>query len=193
VNWIQDSGLKRIVGIGLDGNEIETGRTCPKFSHVYDRAWEVGLGRTVHAGESSGPEGVADALEYLSVDRIDHGVRAIEDPAVVQQLVDKQVTLDICATSNVLIGLYPDLASHPVRALAEAGVPVTINTDDPAVMDIQLSDEIVRVGSAMDWTTMADVVAMQRTAIGAAFCDDERKDALRAQLDAHVAGSLASS
>ncbi len=191
VNWIQDSALPRIVGIGLDGNEVETGRTCPKFSHVYDRAWEVGLGRTVHAGESSGPEGVADALEFLSVDRIDHGVRAIEDPAVVQQLVDKQVTLNVCATSNVLINLYPDLASHPVRALAEAGVPVTLNTDDPAVMDIQLSDEIVRVGGAMGWTTMADVVAMQRTAIDATFCGDERKAQLRAQLDAHVADALA--
>jgi adenosine deaminase len=190
VNWIQDSAEPRIVGIGLDGNEVETGQTCPKFSHVYDRAWEVGLGRTVHAGESSGPEGVADALEYLSVDRIDHGVRAIEDPAVVRALVDKQVTLNICATSNVLINLYPDLASHPIGALAAAGVPVTVNTDDPAVMDIQMSKEIVDVGSTMDWT-MADVVRAQHTAIDAAFCSDERKAALRAQLDAHVASALA--
>lgn len=186
VNWIQDSAEPRVVGIGLDGNEVETGRTCPKFAHVYDRAHEIGLGRTVHAGESSGPEGVADALEFLDVDRIDHGVRAVEDPAVVRALVDKQVTLDVCATSNVLIGLYPDLASHPVRALAEAGVPVTINTDDPAVMDIRMSDEIVSVGGVMDWT-MADVVRAQRTAIDAAFCGEERKAQLRAQLDAHVA------
>jgi adenosine deaminase len=117
-------------------------------------------------------------------------VRAIEDPAVVQQLVEKQVTLNVCATSNVLINLYPDLASHPVGKLAAAGVPVTINTDDPAVMDIQMSREIVDVGATMNWT-MADVVSAQQTAINAAFCGDERKAELRAQLDAHVADALA--
>jgi adenosine deaminase len=190
VNWIQDSKLSRVVGIGLDGNEVETGRTCPKFSHVYDRAAEIGLGRTVHAGESSGPEGVADALEYLHVDRIDHGVRAIEDPNVVKQLVDEQVTLNICATSNVLIALYPDLASHPIGRLAAAGVPVTVNTDDPAVMDIALSEEFVDVGRTLGWN-MNDTVNATRTAIDAAFCGPERRTALHQQLEAFVADALA--
>jgi adenosine deaminase len=190
VNWIQDTALPRVVGIGLDGNEAETGRTCPKFSHVYNRAHEVGLGRTVHAGESSGSEGVADALEYLEVDRIDHGVRAVENPTVVRALVDKQVTLNICATSNVLIGLYADLESHPIRELVVAGVPVTVNTDDPAVMDIHLSDEIASVGTAMNWT-MAEVVKAQHAAITAAFCSDKRKEELRKQLDAYVTDAFA--
>ena len=89
VEWIGAESPTRVVGLGLDGNEALLGRTTPKFEDAYARAGELGLGRTVHAGESSGPEGVHDVLEYLHVDRIDHGVRAIEDPDLTARLADE--------------------------------------------------------------------------------------------------------
>ena len=86
VEWIGSSGPARVVGLGLDGNEELLGRTSPKFTEVYARAAELGLGRTAHAGESSGPDGVWDALDHLHLDRVDHGVRSIEDPRLVEHL-----------------------------------------------------------------------------------------------------------
>ena len=110
-----------MVGLGLDGNEALLGRTSPKFSEVYARAGDLGFGRTAHAGESSGPEGVWDALEYLHLDRVDHGVRSIEDPALLEHLAAGEITLNVTPTSNVITGLYPDVDHHPVGPLIEAG------------------------------------------------------------------------
>jgi adenosine deaminase len=183
VEWIGDSGLvgTQVVGLGLDGNEVDTGRTCPKFEAAYAMARELGLGRTVHAGESSGPEGVRDALDYLHVDRIDHGVRAIEDSGVVERLAREQVTLNVCPSSNVMLGLYPDLEAHPIGRLKDAGVPVTVNSDDPASMRLTLSGEFTDVGTTLGWT-IDDVILATETAVAAAFCDTDRKAELRGML-----------
>src|SRR5206468_8321790 len=111
---------------------------------AFRRAAEGGLRRTAHAGESSGPEGVRDAVEILGAERIDHGVRAVDDGALVRELAARGVPLDICPGSNVTLGLYPDLESHPIEALRRAGVPVSVNTDDPALLRTDLVDEYAR-------------------------------------------------
>ncbi len=185
VEWIGAERPTRVVGLGLDGNEAVLGRTTPKFEEAYARAGELGLGRTVHAGESSGPEGVRDVLDYLHVDRIDHGVRAIEDPALTARLADEGITLNITPTSNVITGLYPDLPSHPIGRFIEAGVPVTVNSDDPLAMSVSLSGEFEAVARIHDWS-FDDLVAATRRAADAAFCDETDRAALHAKVDAFL-------
>ncbi|MYJ14505.1 MAG: adenosine deaminase [Acidimicrobiia bacterium] len=185
VEWLGASGPSRVVGLGLDGNEALLGRTSPNFAAAYARAAELGLGRTAHAGESSGPDGVWDALEHLHLDRVDHGVRSIEDPALVEHLAANGVTLNVTPTSNVITGLYPDVDHHPVGPLIEAGVPVTINSDDPKAMNVTLSGEFEKVSRSLDWR-IADVEAATRRAVAAAFCDEDRSAALHRQIDDHV-------
>jgi adenosine deaminase len=185
VEWIGAGNAPRVVGLGLDGNEAVLGRTSPKFEAAFARAGELGLGRTAHAGESSGPEGVIDALDCLGLDRVDHGVRAIEDPALLERLAAEGVTLNVCPTSNVITGLYPSVAEHPVGALIAAGVPVTVNSDDPMSMELSLNSELADTAGAFGWG-MDELVGVTRTAIDAAFCDAARKDALHGVLDAHV-------
>ena len=114
VEWILERRHPRIVALSIDGNEAAAGRTGPRFADAFRRAADAGLHRTVHAGESSGPEGVRDALEFLLADRIDQGVRAIEDADLVRLLAERRIPLDICPGSNVQLGLYPDRASHPL-------------------------------------------------------------------------------
>ncbi|MCX7277882.1 MAG: adenosine deaminase [Burkholderiales bacterium] len=158
----------RVVALSIDGNEAAAGRTGPRFADAFQRAGAAGLKRTVHAGESSGPEGVRDAILLLGADRIDHGVRAIEDPAVVARLVDRQIPLGICPSSNLVLGVYPSLAEHPVDRLYRAGVRVSLNTDDPSLLGASLVGEYQRCQAAFGWTD-ADLRAMARTSIEASF------------------------
>jgi adenosine deaminase len=104
-------------------------------------AREAGLRRTVHAGEGLGPESVWGAIRELEVERIGHGVRSIEDPALVRHLAENKIPLEVCPTSNLWTGIYPSYQAHPLKALHEAGVPLSINTDDPGFFGTSLSAE----------------------------------------------------
>ena len=128
-----------IVGITLGGSEAAY--PARDFREVYDLARRHGLRLSVHAGEALGPGSVREALAELRPDRIGHGVRAMEDPELVAHLAAQQVPLEVCPTSNVFTGIYPSLAAHPARRLFEAGVPVTINSDDPTFFHTTLADE----------------------------------------------------
>ncbi len=174
----------RLVGLSIDGNEDAAGPTGKRFAAAFGLAGAIGLGRTAHAGESSGPEGVASALDDLCVSRIDHGVRSIEDPYLVERLVRDAVTLDVCLTSNVRL-LYGSLELHPLRALVESGVPVTINTDDPATLGVTLSSEMDLAESICSWG-LAGAVACTERAIEASFASDPTSSALRRKLKAFV-------
>jgi len=188
ISWIGDSHLDRIVGVGLDGNEVQIGRTSAKFAKAYALAASLGLGRTVHSGESSGPEGVRDVLDYLKVDRIDHGVRAIEDRQLVNRLVREQITLNVCPSSNILTGLYTSLDDHPIGRLMEAGVRVTVNSDDPLAMNVSLSGEFLDTGVCLGWT-LADVAAATRRAVDASFLDKAKRDELHEVIENAVIAS----
>ena len=172
VEWLVERRPPRVVALSIDGNEAAAGRTGPRFADAFRRAADAGIHRTVHAGESSGPEGVRDALNYLLAERIDHGVRAIEDPALVRELAQKRIPLNVCPGSNVLLGKYPDRKSHPLDALRTAGVRVSINTDDPALMGHSLVSEYAASAEAYGWD-LATVRELARTSIEAAFCTDE--------------------
>ncbi len=129
-----------VVGLTLGGAEHL--HPHAPFRRVYEIAREGGLRTTVHAGEALGPESVWDALRILKVERVGHGVRAAEDPALVQFLAERGIPLEICPTSNIRTGVYASLGEHPVRYLFESGVPITINTDDPTFFGVTLAGEL---------------------------------------------------
>jgi adenosine deaminase len=156
----------RVLALSIDGNEAAAGRTGPRFAEAFRRAGAAGLKRTVHAGESSGPEGVRDAIELLGADRIDHGVRAIEDPSVVALLADRRIALGVCPTSNLKLGVVPAIEQHP------------INTDDPALLDTSLEREYALCRDTFEWSD-DDVWSVARTSIDASFANDDVKAQLR--------------
>jgi adenosine deaminase len=164
----------RVVALSIDGNEAAAGRTGPRFAEAFRLAGAAGLHRTVHAGESSGPEGVRDAIELLGADRIDHGVRAIEDPELVALLVDRRIPLGVCPTSNLTLGVYACIEDHPIDRLRRAGVAVSLNTDDPVLLGASLVGEYALCTKAFDWSD-GDLRALARNSIDASFANEEVK------------------
>ncbi len=171
----------RVVALSIDGNEAAAGRTGARFAQAFRRAGAAGLRRTAHAGESSGPEGVRDAIEQLGAERIDHGIRAIEDAPLVALLAERQIALGICPTSNLALGVVPSIAGHPVEALRRAGVAVSINTDDPALLGASLEGEYALCSSTFGWSDET-LRALARTSIDASFANADVKVQLRAAL-----------
>ena len=164
----------RVVALSIDGNEAAAGRTGPRFAQAFQRAGAAGLGRTVHAGESSGPDGVRDAIELLGADRIDHGVRAIEDPDLVGLLADRRIPLGICPTSNLKLSVYATIDDHPIDRLRRSGVAVSINTDDPALLGATLEGEYALCSKAFGWSD--DVLRdLARHSIDASFANADIK------------------
>ncbi len=129
-----------VVALGLGGGEV--GNPPEQYAKWFEKAREVGLHSAPHAGETVGPDSVWGAIQILSAERLGHGVRSIEDPVLVTYLAEKQIPLEICPTSNVRLGVYTDLATHPLPGLYYAGVPVTINSDDPPLFNTTLNDEV---------------------------------------------------
>ena len=164
----------RVVALSVDGNEATAGRTGPRFAEAFRRAGNAGLGRTVHAGESSGPEGVWDAIDLLGADRIDHGVRAIEDDALLGRLAERAIPLGICPTSNLSLGVYPSMQEHPIERLRAAGVRVSVNTDDPALLSANLVGEYQICRRAFGWSDET-TKAVARTSIESSFAPDSLK------------------
>lgn len=169
-----------IVGFGLAGDE----KVCkPKdFAWAFDAAREAGLRLTCHAGEWAGPESVRDAIRDLRVERIGHGVRAIEDLALVDELAERGVVLEVCPGSNIALGLYPGWRQHPIGQLYDRGVKVTISTDDPPFFHTNMAREYDRLADAFDWD--AGVFAtIARTSAEAAFCDPTTKEKILKKLE----------
>ena len=168
-----------ITGFGLAGDE-KVGR--PKdFAWAFDCAREAGLGLTCHAGEWGGPDSVRDAVRDLRVARIGHGVRAIEDPALVDELAEAGVVLEVCPGSNVALGLYPSFRAHPIAELDRRGVRVTVSTDDPPFFHTTMSREYEELFRAFDWDD-GQFLRLARTAAEAAFCDPGTRDKLLKRL-----------
>jgi adenosine deaminase len=142
---------ERVIGVGADSTEL--GIDLAGFAPAFDAARRLGLRRTCHAGEAVGvgPANIAVALDILGAERIDHGVALIEDAALLARVARDRIPLTVCPTSNVVIAnRYTSLGEHPLLGLREAGVLVTINTDDPAMMELDLGQEYRRVGEAFD-------------------------------------------
>jgi aminodeoxyfutalosine deaminase len=129
-----------VVALGLGGGEV--GNPPEQYAKWFEKALESGLHSAPHAGETVGPESVWGAIRALHAERLGHGVRSIEDSELVDYLSERQFPLEICPTSNIRLGVYPDLAAHPIRELYNAGVPVTINSDDPPLFNTTLNTEV---------------------------------------------------
>ena len=169
-----------IVGFGLAGDE-KIGK--PKdFAWSFDAAREAGLRLTCHAGEWGGPESVRDAIRDLEVERIGHGVRAIEDLALVDEIAERGVVLEVCPGSNVALGLYPSFRAHPVHKLRERGVTVTVSTDDPPFFHTTMEREYAELAGAFDWDDgVFQGIAM--TSARAAFADAGTREKILKRLE----------
>jgi adenosine deaminase len=166
-----------VVGFSMAGDEA--GFPIEQFARAYALTSEAGLGCTVHAGEWAGPPSVRAALT-LPVTRIDHGVRAIEEPALVQELAARRIVLNTCPTSNVVLGVFSGYEQHPLPRLRDAGVRLTLGSDDPPYFGATLGGEYRVCAERMGFSE-AELETITLTAIDAAFCDEELKAALRAK------------
>jgi adenosine deaminase len=169
---------RHVVGINLAGDEA--GFPPAPFAPAFDRAFGDGLGCTVHAGEHAGPDSVRAALA-LPVTRIAHGVRAVEDPALVDELAERRIVLDTCPTSNVVLGVFASYAEHPFGALRAAGVRVTLGSDDPPYFGASLSGEY-RVARERFGLGDGELREITRTAIVGSFAEPALKAALHDRL-----------
>ncbi|MFD6343380.1 adenosine deaminase [Streptomyces roseolus] len=162
--------LDRITGVGLDSAEV--GHPPAKFREVYEEAARLGLRRVAHAGEEGPAEYVREALDVLGVERIDHGLRCMEDPELVERLVRERVPLTLCPLSNVRLRVIDELGRHPLRAMLDAGLLVTVNSDDPAYFGGYVGDNYAAVREALS-LSQEQVRVLARHSFEAAFLDDD--------------------
>ena len=178
-----DHHVPGLVALGIGGSEDGFPRSM--FRDQFDRARAYGLHSVPHAGETTGPATIWDAIETLGAERIEHGISAAQDPDLMAYLAENDITLDICPTSNVALKVVPDLAAHPLPVLVAAGVPVSINTDDPPMFGTDLGREYAVAADLLDLDE-AGVARLARAAVDAAFVDDVYRTGLRGEIDAYV-------
>lgn len=161
-----------IVGVGLGGSE---GDYPPQlYREVFRLVKEAGLGSVPHAGEADGAGSVSAAIELLGADRIRHGIRAADDPGLLRELAARGTVLDVCPTSNLRTGVVASLAEHPLPVLLEAGVPCTINTDDPAMFGTDLGTEYMTAAQIG-----ASPARAYQAGVAGALCDEQTRSKLR--------------
>ncbi len=173
-----------VVALGLGGSEV--GRPPEPFAPWFDRARAAGLHSDPHAGETVGPESIWGALRALGAERIGHGVRAIEDPSLLTYLAEHRIPLEVNPTSNIRLGLYPDLAAHPLRRLHDAGVIVTVNSDDPPLFNTTLNDEVALLAAPFGFT-IETIDAILLNGVRHSFLPPARRQALEAAFTAELA------
>jgi len=170
----------KFIGVGLDSSEV--GHPPEKFARVFERARGLGLRLVAHAGEEGPPSYIESALDVLKVERIDHGVRAIESPALMERLAQEQMALTVCPLSNVKLRVYDVMDKHNLRALLDANLAVTVNSDDPAYFGGYVNENYF---AAFDALPLDERHArrLARNSFQAAFVDPERKRAFLAEVD----------
>ncbi|EXU69102.1 adenosine deaminase [Streptomyces sp. PRh5] len=172
-----------LVGFGLGGPEIGVPR--PQFKPYFDRAIAAGLRSVPHAGETTGPQTIWDALIELRAERIGHGTSAVQDPKLLAHLAEHRIPLEVCPTSNIATRAVATLGEHPLKRMVEAGVFVTINSDDPPMFGTDLNTEYQVAAQLLDLDA-AGVAALAKNAVEASFLDAEGKARLSAEIDAYT-------
>ncbi|HVS46700.1 MAG TPA: adenosine deaminase [Verrucomicrobiae bacterium] len=170
----------RIVGVGLDSAEV--GNPPSKFSAVFDRARAEGFLTVAHAGEEGPPQYVWEALDLLKVSRVDHGVRCLEDAALVDRLVRQRVPLTVCPLSNLRLKVVGDLTAHPLKRMLDAGLVATCNSDDPAYFGGYVADNFGAVRDALGLTD-EELATLAKNSFEASFIDDVSKRRLIAEVN----------
>jgi adenosine deaminase len=172
---------ERVVGLGLDSTE--RGVDPRDFAAAFRLAGAAGLRLTSHAGEDTGPENIATALDALGIERIDHGLAILEDTALTRRVAEERIPLDVCPNSNIVIAnKYERLEEHPFRRMRQAGLLATLNTDDPAMTDLDLGKEYRSVARAlqMPWSEIEEVAL---DGVEATWLDEGEKRSLRASFE----------
>jgi adenine deaminase len=175
-----DSHAHRLIGVGLDSSEL--GHPPSKFARVFERCRALGLRIVAHAGEEGPPAYIHEALDTLNVERIDHGVRAIEDEALLERLAREKIALTVCPLSNVRLKVFEHMGQHTLRDLLERGLVVTINSDDPAYFGGYVNENYLATFDALDMTE-DDAYTLARNSFEASFIDDGQKRALIGELE----------
>jgi aminodeoxyfutalosine deaminase len=179
-----DSRPDGLVSFGLGGPEVPRA----PFKPYFDQARAAGLRSVPHAGETTGPQTIWDAIRELGAERIGHGIAAAQDPALMAYLVEHDIALEVCPTSNVRTRAVADLDEHPLPALVAAGVPVTINSDDPPMFGTTLEEEYA-VAARLLGLDAAGVAELARAAVRHAFLPTGDRDRLLAEIDAYTASA----
>ncbi len=176
--------LDRIAAVGLDSSEL--GHPPAKFARVFAAAAALGLRRVAHAGEEGPPAYVLEALDILKIDRLDHGNRSLEDPALVERLARERMTLTVCPLSNLKLCVVPDMQAHPIDAMLRAGLRATINSDDPAYFGGYVNDNY-RAAAAGRGLGRAELVTLAKNSFLGSFLDEAAIAAHIAKVDAYAA------
>ncbi|MGC5030489.1 adenosine deaminase [Micromonospora sp. DT229] len=177
-----------LVSFGLGGPEIGVPR--PQFKPYFDQARAAGLRSVPHAGETTGPQTVWDALRELGAERIGHGISAAGDPRLLEYLAERQIPMEVCPTSNVRTRAVPRIEEHPLPRLIEAGLLVTINSDDPPMFGTTLNDEYAVAARLLE-AGPAQVAQLARNAVTASFLDETGKRQILDEIDAYLAAASA--
>lgn len=175
----------RIRAVGLDSSEV--GHPPAKFAEVFDRARDEGFLTVAHAGEEGPPEYIWEALDLLKVERIDHGVRSLEDPALVERLATERIPLTVCPLSNIKLRVFDTLEEHNLKKLLDAGLCVTINSDDPAYFGGYIGENFLQTQQALNLSA-GDIHVLAKNAFTASFLSDEGKNRHIAELDQIIRG-----
>ena len=173
-----------LIAFGLGGPEIGVPR--PQFKPYFDAARAAGLRSVPHAGETTGPETIWDAIRELGAERIGHGTSAMRDPKLVEYLAEHQIPLEVCPTSNLRTRAVPSLAEHPLPAMVEAGLFVTINSDDPPMFGTTLENEYLIAAQLLDLDA-AGVAKLAKRGVEASFLPEPEKAKLTAEIDEYAA------
>ncbi|WP_017612640.1 adenosine deaminase [Nocardiopsis salina] len=177
--------LEHITGVGLDSAEV--GHPPGKFAEVFEAAGRLGLRRVAHAGEEGPAEYVREALEVLGAERIDHGIRSLDDPELVEHLARTRVPLTVCPFSNVRLRAVDTLADHPLRTLMDAGLLVTVNSDDPSYFGGHVHDNYLGVQEHLGLSD-EDLRTLARNSFTASFLSPERRAELISEVEDHRFG-----
>jgi adenosine deaminase len=180
---------EHFVGVGLDSSE--RGHPPEKFARVFARCRELGLHIVAHAGEEGPPEYIYSALDVLKVERIDHGVRCVEDPALVKRLAAERMPLTVCPLSNVKLCVFKTLAEHNLPALLKAGLVATVNSDDPAYFGGYMNDNFLQTFAALPELGAREAWQLARNSFEASFVPAAAKQAWQNQLDDMFASAAA--
>ena len=178
---------EHFVGVGLDSSE--RGHPPEKFARVYARCRELGLRLVAHAGEEGPPAYIWSALDVLHVERIDHGVRCVDDPALVARLAAQRIPLTVCPLSNVKLCVYPTMAEHQLAALLDAGLCATVNSDDPAYFGGYMNQNFVETFAALPQLGAPQAYRLARNSLAASFMPQAEQQRFIAALDAAFAAA----
>ena len=180
-----DHDVPGLVGFGIGGSERGFPRSM--FKAQFDRTRAAGLHSVIHAGETTGPETIWDAIDNLGAERIEHGITAVQDARLMDHLASQGITLDVCPTSNIALKVVPDLDSHPIRELVAAGIPVTVNTDDPPMFATDLNTEYAIAARLLDLDErgLADLAL---TAVHASYAGPEIQIRIAAEIESYAHG-----